>query len=143
MYELLTSGSPFPLYTGTRVLFLQSSGIQHYLTILLIRSGIHLVTKPPDSFITITTPVAAAAFQICNQLIAVATFYSKMRQQGISGQHTSPSQSFYKFSSFSIYFLHISFIPSASDMTFPTSFFIHHTLMPSLPSQAICLSILK
>ena len=44
---------------------------------------------------------------------------------------------------FTKYFLHIFFIPSASDTTFPASFFIQHTLMTSLPSIAICLAILK
>ena len=65
LYELHTSGSHFTLYIGTRILFLQSSGIQPYLTMLLIGSVIHLVPKPPYVFIiSLTTPVGPTAFPI-------------------------------------------------------------------------------
>ena len=37
LYEQHTSGAHFPLYTGTQILLLQSSGIQSSLTLLLIR----------------------------------------------------------------------------------------------------------
>ena len=95
---------------------------------LLIRSVIHLEPKPPATFsISLTIPVRPAAFPIFNPLIATATSSSEMRQWGpiTSGQSTSPSQSFSTFRSFYIYFLHIFFIPSASDTTFLASFFIH------------------
>ena len=111
LYEPYTSGSPFPLYTVTRILFLQSSGIQPSLTMLLIRSVIHLVPKPLDAFIiSLNSPVGPAAFPIFNPLIAASTSSSEIRHQGpiTSGQSTSPSQSFSTFRCFSIYFLHIS-----------------------------------
>ena len=60
-------------YTGTRIVFLHSSGIQPSLTMLLIRSVIHLEPKPPAAFIiSLTTPVGPAAFPIFNTLIAAA-----------------------------------------------------------------------
>ena len=92
-----TSGSPFPLYTGTRILFLESSGIQPSFTMLLIRSVIYLELKPPTAFIiSLTTPVGPAAFPIFNHLIADATSSPEMRQWGplTSGQSIShPSHS--------------------------------------------------
>ena len=39
----------------TQALCLQSYGIQHYLKMLLIRSVIHLVAKPPDAFMLLST----------------------------------------------------------------------------------------
>ena len=105
LYEPHTSGSPSPLYTCTRILFLQSSGIQPSLKMLLIRSFIHLVPKPPDAFIiSLTTTVGPTAFPIFNHLIAAATSSSEMRQQGpiTSGQLTSPFHSFSTFRSCSI-----------------------------------------
>ena len=65
---------------------------------LLIRTVIHLVPKPPDAFIiSLTTPVGPVAFPIFNPLIAAATSFSKMRQHGPSPQdnplhHPSHSQ---------------------------------------------------
>ena len=56
---------------NTCVLFHQSPGIQPSLTMLLIRSVIHLVLKLPDAFIiSLTKPLGPAAFQIFNPLIA-------------------------------------------------------------------------
>ena len=100
MYEPNTSRSDFPLYTDTIILFLQSSRIKPSLTMVLIRSIIHLVQKPLDVFIiSLTTPVEPAAFRILTPLISAATSSSEMRQHGpiTSGQSSSPSQPFSTF----------------------------------------------
>ena len=47
------------------ILLLQSPEINPNLTMLLMRSVIYLVLKPPDAFIiSLTTPVGPAAFPI-------------------------------------------------------------------------------
>ena len=86
-------------------------------------------TKPTRCLYHLTTPVGPAAFPICNHLIANTTSFSEMRQQGpiTPGQSAPQSQLFSTFKSLSIYFLHRAFIPSASDTTFPTSFFPYST----------------
>ena len=132
VYEPHTSGSPFPCTQATGY-SLQSSGIHPSLTMMLIRSVIQLVRKPPYAFtIQLTTPAGPAAFPILIQhteqvpieldisamkeyviiIIAAASSCSKMRQQGslTSGQSTSPSQLFSTFGSFSIYFLLIDIV---------------------------------
>ena len=93
MYDPQTSGSHFPLYTGTKILFLQSSRIQPSLKMLLIRSVIHLEPKPQAAFlISLTTQVGLAAFPIFNPLISAAASSSEMRPQGNPLHHPSHSQ---------------------------------------------------
>ena len=105
LYKPHTSGSPFPLYTGIMLFFLQSSGIQPYLTILLIRSIIQLVPKPPDVFIiSLTTPVAQLLFPFYSFISCCNLFIRRQQGPITSVELTSPSHSFSRFMSFSIYF---------------------------------------
>ena len=87
---------------------LQSSGIQPSLTMLLIRSVIHLVPKPPDAFIiSLTTPVGSAAFHMFNTLPL---------------HHPSHSQHLEAFHILPPYILHtISIKHNISDIIFHTA----------------------